>query len=100
MEPTNLNMKVADAAARADARMRSIRASLPRLRTVALAIVVGIVVFLGFRLFWFMTDDAFIAFRYVSNHRLGRGFVWNPPPFLPVEGYTGWLWVVLLRAVW
>lgn len=26
--------------------------------------------------------------------------MWNPPPFLPVEGYTSFLWVVLLDGVW
>ena len=74
--------------------------TVPRLRAIALAAAVGIAVFLGSRLFLFTTDDAYIAFRYVSNHVLGRGFVWNPPPFLPVEGYTSWLWVALLRLVW
>ena len=54
---------------------------VPRLRSVVLATVVGIIVFLGFRLFLFTTDDAYIAFRYVSNHMLGRGFVWNPRCF-------------------
>lgn len=54
----------------------------------------------GWRLFWFLTDDAFISFRYVSNSILGYGYVWNPPPFLPVEGYSNFLWVVLLDGVW
>lgn len=54
----------------------------------------------GWRLFWFLTDDAYIAFRYVSNSILGYGYVWNPPPFRPVEGYTSFLWVVLLDGVW
>jgi arabinofuranosyltransferase len=71
-----------------------------RLRLILLATVVTIVVYAGFRTFQFLTDDAYIAFRYISNHQLGLGFVWNPPPFLPVEGYTSWLWVVLLSAVW
>jgi arabinofuranosyltransferase len=55
---------------------------------------------LGWRLFWFLTDDAHIAFRYVSNSILGYGYVWNPPPFRPVEGYTSFLWVVLLDGIW
>jgi len=55
---------------------------------------------LGWRLFWFLTDDAYITFRYVSNSHLGWGLVWNPPPFHPVEGYTSFLWAVLLAAVW
>src|SRR5882672_9320453 len=51
-------------------------------------------------MFWFLTDDAFIAFRYLSNSHLGFGYVWNAPPFRPVEGYTSFLWVVLLDVVW
>lgn len=38
---------------------------------VAVAGVVGLSV--GWRVFWFLTDDAFIAFRYVSNSILGHG---------------------------
>src|SRR5438045_5361474 len=68
------------------------------LTIVALATLVA--VYFGWRTFWFLTDDAFIAFRYVSNSRLGYGYVWNAPPFRPVEGYTSFLWVVLLDVVW
>jgi arabinofuranosyltransferase len=70
--------------------------------------LVGVVVFgvaaagvaLGWWAFWFLCDDAFIAFRYVDHARRGWGYVWNRAPFLPVEGYTSFSWVVLLRAVW
>ena len=48
----------------------------------------------------FSCDDAYIAFRYVSNAYLGHGLVWNAAPFLPVEGYTSFLWVLLLWAMW
>lgn len=54
----------------------------------------------GWKLFWFLTDDAYIAFRYVSNSMLGHGYVWNAPPFQPVEGYTSFLWVVVLDLTW
>jgi arabinofuranosyltransferase len=54
----------------------------------------------GWRTFWFLTDDAYIAFRYASNSLAGFGYVWNPPPFRPVEGYTSFLWVALLDLVW
>ncbi|MCX7011634.1 MAG: hypothetical protein NTW86_03540 [Candidatus Sumerlaeota bacterium] len=54
----------------------------------------------GWKAFWFLTDDAYIAFRYVRNSLLGYGYVWNPPPFRPVEGYTSFLWVLLLDGVW
>jgi len=64
-----------------------------------LSLAVGLLV-VGWRLLWFMTDDAYIAFRYISNGILGHGYVWNAPPFRPVEGYSSFLWVVLLDAVW
>jgi arabinofuranosyltransferase len=67
---------------------------------ILLSAFVLIGVFFGWRVFWFLTDDAFIAFRYVSNSQLGYGYVWNPPPFRPVEGYTSFLWVVLLDVIW
>ena len=54
----------------------------------------------GWTQFYFVLDDAFIAFRYVSNALAGRGYVWNPAPFLPVEGYTSFLWVALLEGLW
>jgi len=55
---------------------------------------------LGWKTFWFLCDDAYIVFRYVSNHQLGWGYTWNPPPFQPVEGYTNFLWMALLDGVW
>lgn len=58
-------------------------------------------VFLGLlSLFSYLCDDAYISFRYVHNLVNGRGLVWNPAPFRPVEGYTSLSWVVLLGAVW
>lgn len=70
-------------------------------RLLAVASAIGcLALYGGWRLFWFLTDDAFIAFRYVSNAHLGHGYVWNAPPFLPVEGYTSFLWTVLLDLVW
>lgn len=71
-----------------------------RLRLALLAIVSATILWFGWSHFWFMTDDAFITFRYISNAQLGYGYVWNPPPFQPVEGYTSFLWLTLLNAVW
>ena len=48
----------------------------------------------------FLCDDAFITFRYVRNLYEGHGLVWNRAPFLPVDGYTGFLWPVLLWICW
>src|SRR5438552_1169650 len=71
-----------------------------RLGRLAAALFLALVVLAGWRLTWFLTDDAFITFRYISNRRLGYGYVWNAPPFRPVEGYTNFLWMVLLDGVW
>lgn len=54
----------------------------------------------GWQLFWYLTDDAYIFFRYISNSQLGYGYTWNIPPFRPVEGYTSFLWVLILDIVW
>lgn len=67
---------------------------------VVMIVLAGVLLYDGWRLFWFLTDDAYIAFRYISNSQLGYGYVWNPPPFLPVEGYTSFLWIVILDGVW
>jgi len=71
-----------------------------KIALVIISLATVVAVFFGWRLFWFLTDDAFIAFRYISNSHLGYGYVWNAPPFRPVEGYTSFLWVALLDLVW
>ena len=43
-----------------------------------------------------LADDAFISFRYAQNLAVGQGLVFNPGE--RVEGYTNFLWVVLLAA--
>jgi arabinofuranosyltransferase len=43
----------------------------------------------------FLTDDAFISFRYAHNLAHGDGLVFNPG-FEKVEGYTNFLWVMIL----
>ena len=67
---------------------------------LALGLISGIALIAGWQLFWFVCDDAYIAFRYVHNLVFGNGLVWNAAPFAPVEGYSSLLWVVLLGAVW
>lgn len=73
---------------------------MPDRRALGLVVLGCLAATLGWWVFWFQCDDAYIAFRYVSNRQAGWGYVWNPPPFLPVEGYTSFAWVVLLDAVW
>lgn len=71
-----------------------------RTALVAIALAASIGLVCGWWLFWFLCDDAFIAFRYVSNSIAGHGYVWNAPPFRPVDGYTSFAWVALLDIVW
>ncbi len=47
---------------------------------------------------WFFTDDAFISFRYTRNLLEGHGLVFNPGE--RVEGYTNFLWILELAAIW
>ena len=47
---------------------------------------------------WFICDDAFISFRYVRNFIDGYGLAFNEGEF--VEGYSNFLWVLELAAIW
>jgi arabinofuranosyltransferase len=67
---------------------------------ISVLLLLAVALVLAWREFWFLTDDAFITFRYIDHHRRGWGYTWNPPPFAPVEGYSNFLWMVLLEAVW
>jgi len=49
---------------------------------------------LHLRHYFFLTDDAFISFRYLQNWIEGQGLVFNPGE--RVEGYTNFLWIVIL----
>lgn len=80
--------------------MTGITTSKDKIVLAIISVTTVVALYFGWRLFWFLTDDAFIAFRYISNSHLGYGYVWNAPPFRPVEGYTSFLWVVLLDLVW
>ena len=44
----------------------------------------------------FILDDAFISFRYARNLATGVGLFWNPGE--TVEGYTNFLWTILISA--
>ncbi len=44
----------------------------------------------------FLGDDSFISFRYAKHLAEGQGLTWNPGD--RVEGYTNFLWVLLMAA--
>lgn len=45
----------------------------------------------------FYHDDAYISLRYVHNFLDGQGLVWNPGEW--VEGYSNFLWVILVSLL-
>lgn len=45
----------------------------------------------------FLSDDAFISFRYAENFAGGKGLVYNTGE--KIEGYTNFLWVIIMSAV-
>ncbi len=47
----------------------------------------------------FVLDDAFISFRYARNLIETGELTWNPGERVPVEGYTNFLWTLLLAGV-
>ena len=61
---------------------------------LAMALLAARVALLGSP--FLLLDDAFISFRYAGNLVAGQGLVFNPGE--RVEGYTNFLWTVLLAA--
>jgi len=59
----------------------------------------GIVILLAMEwlLFPLTVDDAYISYHYSNNLAQGHGLVWHPGGD-PVEGYTNFLWVVILAV--
>ncbi len=64
---------------------------------IALCTLAGFLVSASFEWgFVIFTDDPFISFRYAENLLEGHGLVFNPGE--RVEGYTNFLWTMLLAA--
>lgn len=59
------------------------------------AIAVAAYALLAWRLD-FLCDDAYITFRYAENWASGHGLVYHPGIDEPVEGYSEFLWAILL----
>lgn len=68
-----------------------------RLYGFAVLGILAIVLYYYSRLFDFIQDDSFITYRYVKNFTEGNGLVFNIGE--RVEGYTCFLWVILLSGV-
>ena len=69
--------------------------SRPRLIVACLLCALTVALFVwNVHRYSFLGDDAFISFRYAQNLYEGHGLVWNPGE--RVEGYTNFLWVILM----
>ena len=78
------------------------RGLLPRVRFWAetnwlLGLSVFLLLILEWYYWYYTVDDAFISFRYVRNLLDGHGLVFNPGE--RVEGYSNFLWVMVLAAL-
>ncbi|MBK8230137.1 MAG: hypothetical protein IT349_09780 [Candidatus Eisenbacteria bacterium] len=61
---------------------------------VRLIPAIGLYLLFGSLFRYGLIDDAYISLRYAGNLAAGDGLVWNPGE--RVEGYTSFLWVVVL----
>jgi len=69
-------------------------------RLAVWGLVAPLLLWLAWRIrsLWFLCDDAFISFRYARNMLEGHGLVYNVGE--AVEGYTNFLWVLQVAALW
>jgi arabinofuranosyltransferase len=64
--------------------------------SAALGGCVGVAFVVNAQHYRFLSDDAFISYRYSRHLVDGLGLVWNPGQ--AVEGYTNFLWVLIVAA--
>ena len=66
------------------------------LASVLAALAIGVAFLVHLRQWAFWCDDAFISFRYAHNLGQHGELVYNLAPYERVEGYTNFLWVLVL----
>lgn len=64
---------------------------------IGLAVLMAVILYYYSSSFNFIQDDSFITYRYVKNFTEGNGLVFNIGE--KVEGYTCFLWVILLGGI-
>ena len=65
-----------------------------RTRILILSLVALAILAAGLSAFHYIPDDTFITLRYARNVLRGKGFVFNPGE--RVEGYTNFLWLLIV----
>jgi arabinofuranosyltransferase len=80
-------------------RLDTVRQGVAAPRLILVLVLATVVGFVLHASAWtFTCDDAFISFRYASNFAATGELVYNVAPVERVEGYTNFLWVVLLAG--
>ncbi|WP_437681319.1 hypothetical protein [Sorangium sp. So ce131] len=97
-EPTEQEDEEAPAAPARDVRGWLAGAPLPARMQIAIGLVAPMLLTIAaaIRVSSFTIDDAYISFRYAENLANGNGLVYNVGE--RVEGYTNFLWTVILAA--
>ncbi|MCB9682905.1 MAG: hypothetical protein H6733_15665 [Alphaproteobacteria bacterium] len=81
-------------------RIATVEVAAPRLVALAVTLLLSLATLAAFA--WgvehwsFTGDDAYISFRYALQLTRGEGLVWQPGEH--VEGYTNFLWVLLVAV--
>ncbi|MBN1878680.1 hypothetical protein JW823_01080 [bacterium] len=74
----------------------------PHASFITISLAALIVLLVGVHFYWFYTvEDAFISFRYCDHFLAGDGLTYNPGE--RVEGYTNFLWIIVMipfRLFW
>ncbi|MCQ2913592.1 MAG: hypothetical protein MJ247_00130 [Alphaproteobacteria bacterium] len=83
----------------ADLSSYSREAPYHKIKTFLLFLILSVIFYFASQPFYFIANDGFISLRYVYNAQQGFGYTFNRPPFEPVNGYTSFLWLNLIRLV-
>jgi hypothetical protein len=67
-----------------------------RIRIIILSLLVAAALSAGLSYFHYIPDDTYIGLRYARNAARGEGFTFNSGE--RIEGYTNFLWLVILAA--
>ncbi len=78
---------------------KKVQSNSPGLIRIGLGVAISLAAlfFIYSRSFNFIQDDAYITFRYIKNFTEGNGLVFNIGEY--VEGYTCFLWVMILSLI-
>lgn len=78
-------------------KLQSLEESITRSYKLYLSALLFLLVLYGVKNA-FVQDDAFISFRYAYNLVHHNNFSWNPTDTVKLEGYTNFLWTIIMAG--